>query len=244
MERRKFLIGTGALAAGGAAALGSGAFSRVESHRDVSIAVANDENAYLGFKRMDTPHSKNYFDYDDEGHAEIQIAGHDDFNNNGPAETGSGVNSNSRTWFDGLFRLCNQGKADITEICLDGSNLDISNRANDALDVYVYASYNSDLPPSSDDPPDHWNTRWQIVQNSDGQEACINAETNTTTNADTKSDLNNRDQLLSLGKCTSVGLLMDTRGDPPVDASGADGTRLVWGEVGISAVAPGAGEES
>jgi hypothetical protein len=113
MERRKFLIGTGALAAGGAAALGSGAFSKVEAQRQVSIQVATDRNAYLGFKSMDTPNSRNYFSYDGDGHAEIDISEHDDFEGEeGGAQPGEGVNSDSFTWFDGLFLLCNQGKAD------------------------------------------------------------------------------------------------------------------------------------
>ena len=73
MKRRNFLIGVGGTAIGGSALLGSGAFSRVESHRDVAIQVANDANAYLGLKLLDTPNSNNFVYYDDQGHLAIDI---------------------------------------------------------------------------------------------------------------------------------------------------------------------------
>lgn len=104
MKRRNFLIGAGGIAIGGSALLGSGAFSRVESQRHVAIQVATDEDAYLGFKLLDTPNSNNYVEYDEKGHIEIDISESE----NG----GYGVNSDSFTWFDGMFEICNQGKAD------------------------------------------------------------------------------------------------------------------------------------
>jgi len=111
MQRRKFVIGLGATASGGAAALGTGAFSRVESQRQVSIQVATDANAYLGMVPMDTPNSNNYVSTDGDGHLTIDVGEHDDFD--GPdTQPGQGVNSDSFTWFDGMFQLCNQGKAD------------------------------------------------------------------------------------------------------------------------------------
>ena len=243
MERRKFLIGTGALAAGGAAALGSGAFSRVESDRAVTIQVANDANAYLGFKELDTPNSDNYFSYDAQGHAELNIAAQ--------AEGGGeGINSNSRTWFDGLFELCNQGKEDITRIELDGSGLTV-NDANDALDVWFYTSYDSNLPPSNQNPPCHWNRRFKIVEGGEGKLAYLEEDDGSGDYqyADgpvvcPESDVQGnfpRDQILSVGKCTSVGMLFDTRGDPPVDASGGVRT-LISGEMKVTAVAPDAGQ--
>ena len=47
MKRRRFIVGTATAAIGGSALLGSGAFSRVESHREVTIEVVGDEDAYL-----------------------------------------------------------------------------------------------------------------------------------------------------------------------------------------------------
>jgi hypothetical protein len=47
MERRKFVIGLGSLAAGGAAAMGTGAFTSAVVPREGDINVANDSNAFL-----------------------------------------------------------------------------------------------------------------------------------------------------------------------------------------------------
>ncbi|MFP8889887.1 hypothetical protein ACLI4U_08950 [Natrialbaceae archaeon A-CW2] len=107
MKRRNFLVGVGGTAIGGSALLGTGAFSRVESDRMVTIQVANDSDAYLGMKLLDTPNSNNFVDYDENGHLYIDIADQ-------PSAGGEGVNSDSYTWFDGMFELCNQGKADAT----------------------------------------------------------------------------------------------------------------------------------
>lgn len=47
MDRRSFVIGLGALSAGSAAAVGTGAFSSVFAVRDISVEVADDSEAYL-----------------------------------------------------------------------------------------------------------------------------------------------------------------------------------------------------
>ncbi len=104
MERRKFLVGVGATSIGGSAILGSGAFSRVESDRAVTIQVAEDPDAYLGLDECDTLHGDNYVGIDSNGHLSVDISE----NPNG----GEGVNSNSRTWFHNVFQICNQGKED------------------------------------------------------------------------------------------------------------------------------------
>ncbi|SNR55112.1 hypothetical protein [Halorubrum vacuolatum] len=105
MQRRNFLVGVGGAAIGGSALLGSGAFTRVESQRNVTIAVAADPDAYLGMSVIEESlNSTNYVDLDEKGHLFIDIGE----NPNG----GQGVNSDSFTYFDDLFRLCNQGKAD------------------------------------------------------------------------------------------------------------------------------------
>lgn len=105
MDRRKFLVGMGALTAGGAAFLGTGAFSRVESQRDVTIEVAEDPDAYLGLDGTGSVNSDNYVEIDDKGHLAIDIGE----NPNG----GQGVNSDSFTWFDSMVQVCNQGKEDV-----------------------------------------------------------------------------------------------------------------------------------
>jgi hypothetical protein len=48
MQRRKFLIGAGSLAAGGAAVMGTGAFSQASvNERDFEGTVTNDNSARL-----------------------------------------------------------------------------------------------------------------------------------------------------------------------------------------------------
>lgn len=47
MQRRKFLIGTGALAAGSAAAIGSGAFTAMQAGRDADINVVSDSEGLI-----------------------------------------------------------------------------------------------------------------------------------------------------------------------------------------------------
>ncbi|WP_152418566.1 hypothetical protein [Halorubrum distributum] len=47
MDRRQLLAGLAALAAGGGAATGTGAFTSVNADRDVAVEVADDASAYL-----------------------------------------------------------------------------------------------------------------------------------------------------------------------------------------------------
>jgi hypothetical protein len=47
MKRRKFVVGLGSLAAGGAAAMGTGAFESQEAVRQGRVKVKNDENAAI-----------------------------------------------------------------------------------------------------------------------------------------------------------------------------------------------------
>lgn len=109
MKRRKFLLGVGSTAAAGTALIGSGAFSRVESDRSVTVQIANDPNAYLGMDDCvvdgsETPNSS-YAHLDQYGHLEI------DMSPTNPTEgDGEGINSDSTSWFHNVFQICNQGK--------------------------------------------------------------------------------------------------------------------------------------
>lgn len=47
MKRRRFILSTGVAASGAGLLVGSGAFSRVESQRNVTIEVVGDDDAYL-----------------------------------------------------------------------------------------------------------------------------------------------------------------------------------------------------
>ena len=50
MNRRNVLVGLGTIVAGGGAALGTGAFSRVEADRTVDVTVAGDANAFVSLE--------------------------------------------------------------------------------------------------------------------------------------------------------------------------------------------------
>ena len=207
MKRRSFLIGAGGIAIGGSALLGSGAFSRVESQRMVTIQVATDENAYLGFKLLDTPNSNNYVDYDDNGHIFIDIADQ--------AEGGGeGVNSDSFTYFDGMFELCNQGKADAT------------------------VSY--ELPDPPDDRPDIGDDWTAPDPDYDDQVVGFYyiADEDDDDPAGTRVFVEEGQEVpLALGDCVEMGVRTVTKGvDATIDAP------LIDGEAVVTADAPGAGE--
>lgn len=120
MERRKFLVGAGTAAVGGSALVGSGAFTRVESQRQVTIEVARDPDAYVGMDKCRTDNTESglenptgaapngsYVVDDGDGHLAI------DMSSSNPTDAGGqGVNSDSHSWFDNVFQICNQGKQD------------------------------------------------------------------------------------------------------------------------------------
>ena len=151
MQRRNFLIGVSSTAVAGSALLGSGAFSRVQSHRDVRIEVADDSEAYLGMVPLDTLNSQNYVATDENGHLYIQIDGEGNqqnvTGNDGPI--GVGVNSDSYTYFDGMFDLCNNGKADATvQYNLDDANVLENNEADEQTFAFYYIATEDDDDPA------------------------------------------------------------------------------------------------
>ena len=123
MKRRNFLVGVGGATIGGSALIGSGAFSRVESDRAVNIEVAPDPDAYLGMNPLEGdeyPNGDNYAHLDEKGHIFIDIGENPNY--------GLGVNSNSKTWFDFMLELCNQGKDDVY-VSLDDEKAEIRENA-------------------------------------------------------------------------------------------------------------------
>ena len=114
MKRRKFILGTGAAAAGGATLLGSGAFSSVEADRDIAIDVVNDDDAYLRLAACtdedgnEKPNGA-YVYQGDDGLFSISLS--EDNGNDPPA--GSGVNPEALSKFYNVFEICNQGTQDI-----------------------------------------------------------------------------------------------------------------------------------
>jgi len=97
MRRRKVLAGLGSLAAGGAAAMGTGAFSTVWTNRDIEAQIVGDANAYLGL--VDTS------PYADTDGNKLTL----DFAGNTSGQSGDGLNEDSNTRFFNVFRIENNG---------------------------------------------------------------------------------------------------------------------------------------
>lgn len=110
MNRRQFVIGLGATAAGGGAALGTGAFTSVDADRDASVAVAEEDEAYLRIEP--TPNTANgAFAEDTSASDGKQLFL--DFNDSIPNRNSQGVGQSSVYEFDDVFRITNQGTQDV-----------------------------------------------------------------------------------------------------------------------------------
>ena len=72
MERRKFVIGLGSLAAGSAAATGTGAFTAMTASRSSTIDVENDSDGLL---RLEATHESDLVSEDGDGELSINIDG-------------------------------------------------------------------------------------------------------------------------------------------------------------------------
>jgi hypothetical protein len=110
MKRRKFILGTGAAAAGGASLLGSGAFTSVSAERSVAVDVAGDANALLRLgpctNEDGNAHPNGaYVHGHTDGTISIDLSGG---NQNDPP-AGSGVNNDAVSTFHNVFEICNQG---------------------------------------------------------------------------------------------------------------------------------------
>jgi len=107
MQRRNFLVGVGALSAGGAAGIGTGAFSSAEATRDVSVELADDADAYLALES-----TSEYAVVDEDGVLELDF---------GQEVSGGGEHvGEESTYFFGsgspdrnVFTVRNQGTNDV-----------------------------------------------------------------------------------------------------------------------------------
>ena len=146
MERRKFVLGVGALAAGGAAAVGSGAFTNVEADRSFGVTTATDSGAFLGIAPTSDANGVYAFEYGDD--VEIYLEDADNLNGN----MGSGVNVQAVTQIDKVFKITNQGSQDY-DITIDDSNLaspDTSLDPEEVFTFYVGTSPDNDAIESGD----------------------------------------------------------------------------------------------
>lgn len=118
MERRKFVVGLGALASGSAAAVGTGAFTSVTATRDIDVEVADDASAYLRLEGTGGANSDYVTDDGNGGTLSISL---DDGNT--VSGGGEGVNPDAVTEIDDLFTIENQGTQEVSvSISKSGAN--------------------------------------------------------------------------------------------------------------------------
>ena len=129
MKRRNFIAGLGALSAGGAVALGTGAFSSAEAERDVSVELADDADAYLALEP-----TSNYAEANEDGVLELEFGNLE--------EGGDGVGEDSSYIFGSgnpdrnVFTVENRGTQDVDVtpdqqlIAFDDSGDEIQNENN------------------------------------------------------------------------------------------------------------------
>lgn len=116
----------GSLAAGSAAAMGTGAFSIVSAGRDMNVNVTGDQQAYL---RLD-PSISQYGSINSEGQMVLQFNG-----SNG--QNGAGINDEANTLIQNVFRIENQGTNSIN-VVLTGLDTDAGGDGNGVDPITVY----------------------------------------------------------------------------------------------------------
>lgn len=109
MQRRKFVIGLGALTSGAAAVVGTGAFSSVTATRDIDVEVADDASAYLRLEGTGGANADYVTDDGNGGTLSIDLTE----NNGAVAGGGNGVNPDAVMQIDDLFVIENQGTQEV-----------------------------------------------------------------------------------------------------------------------------------
>ncbi|WP_049900461.1 hypothetical protein [Natrinema altunense] len=103
MKRRTALIGFGAIVVGGGTAFGTGAFSRTEANRGVSVSTTVDDAALLGLA-SGSGDDGGFVTGGGEGTLTIELTAVE----NGSTDPGKGVNEGSVTAFPKLIEAVNR----------------------------------------------------------------------------------------------------------------------------------------
>lgn len=133
MERRQLLAALGALSAGGASAVGTGAFTGASADRGFQVQVSGDASALLGIKSSSGPNSA-YADTTSGGEFRVNLSPSNKNIGSGIAG-GEGINPNSTTFIQDVFEIANQGTQEI-EIGI-APLVFIKNEPGDLLIVFV-----------------------------------------------------------------------------------------------------------
>ena len=136
MERRKFMIGIGSLAAGGAAATGTGAFTTASADRSVTVDVNGDQNSIISLIPND---DLSDISVNNDGELELDLSGTSD----------EGVNINSKyTWGDPddpsnnfAFAITNNDDQDYDDLILEYELADDSVESYSNESVIKFKSY-------------------------------------------------------------------------------------------------------
>jgi hypothetical protein len=143
MQRRKFLVGAGSLAAGGAAVMGSGAFTQVSANRGVKVNLAGDGNALLALRsNSNLNRNDEYVVYESDNTLSIDISP------SNPNIAGAGINDDAVTIIRDMFDIVNQGPNSVFVWHETNAN-DGDSDANDGNDAAPFGLF-SDLPANKE----------------------------------------------------------------------------------------------
>jgi hypothetical protein len=152
MERRKFVVGLGALASGSAAAVGTGAFETASADRTVNVSVAADSSGFVEISALNETYASG------TGDGELEL----DFNSDsglgifdGDAE---GLNPNTEFEFDEVFRVANVSGTGDARVVIEASGFDLESleltaAGDNALDISEGTSLKAEDYSSVDNLP-------------------------------------------------------------------------------------------
>lgn len=127
----------GSLAAGGAAAMGTGAFSSVQADRDITIKVEGDAGAYLGVEASEGPNSQ----YVDTSGGEIEL----DFTSN-DNNSDTGLNDEARIRINNILNITNNGTDSIlVTVGIEDSNGNVGRSVAGLEDFLVFGGDDYDF---------------------------------------------------------------------------------------------------
>jgi hypothetical protein len=190
----------GSLAAGGAAAMGTGAFTSVNANRRVDVETAGDASAYLALEPSSGANG-NYATTED-GKLAIQLDGSDD------TPGGDGVNDDAVTKIEDVFRMRNQGTQPVY-IYIEDSSDDVTFKLERADNISANDVYDSPISRLVGDQETLVEESENAVKIGIGQEVAIHMKVDTTGDS-------TPDSLLD-GDIT-----VQAKADPPADSPFGD----------------------
>jgi hypothetical protein len=149
----------GSLAAGGAATIGTGAFTNVSANRDMEIGITGDASSLLSITPAEKPNGDLHANADD--YVVIEADGTVSLDFTGSENGGSGLNKDATTIIDALLDFTNQGTQPINigEVSQGGrpgsfyAEGDLTDGDGDSFDVDDFPENGDNLNISGDIGP-------------------------------------------------------------------------------------------